>query len=111
MGMAHTLVGANFLPRVTSRVFRWLFPFLDGFFGFTAACFFQWYTQLNLVRGCKDGGIRRVRISSNTMSALFSVGVMAIEYLLGFPLWIGIYGPVFTGLIWVCIYSYEHRGA
>ena len=45
------------------------------------------------------------------MSALFSVGVMAIEYLLGFPLWIGIYGPIVAGLIGVCIYSYEHRGA
>jgi hypothetical protein len=66
MGTLHLLIAANFMPRVTSVVFRFLLPTHDGPLAFTFAAALQWYSQI--VQGLKSRKSKKMLIKANAIS-------------------------------------------
>jgi len=59
----HLLIAANFMPRITAVIFRYVLWNQDGHLAFTLAAGLQWYTQIVQIRKSKSS--KPLLISSN----------------------------------------------
>eukprot|EP00966_Prymnesium_polylepis_P269887 6234896-Prymnesium_polylepis.1 len=94
MAMGHILIGVNFLPRVWMIGLRLILPFLANDTNFSIACLFAWYNQINAIQ--RLTALRLPLATANVIVAASSVGLLVLEYELGFPHISSLAGPVFS---------------